>query len=264
MTPPSVDWARWLRRWDGQQALYMQDRERRFGAMFDALEANGAVARVVDLACGPGSLTQRFLRRFPNAVTTSVDFDPVLLRLGRSALARWAHRVTWVDADLRTDGWARRLPPGPYDAVLSTTALHWLSDRALRRVYRTVHGLLRPGGLFLNGDHVPFGRETPTLETIAGRVSRTRREHRAKVAESWDDWWAAFEAVPALRDEFVERNRRYPAARHHEAAFTFDQHARRLREAGFAEVGTVWQEFDDRVLVAVRRAPRSSRGPSGS
>ena len=34
-----VDWHSWLRRWDVQQTGYLPDREARFTAMFDVLEA---------------------------------------------------------------------------------------------------------------------------------------------------------------------------------------------------------------------------------
>lgn len=35
--------------------------------------------RFLDLACGPGALTARVLRRFPDAEVTGVDTDPLLL-----------------------------------------------------------------------------------------------------------------------------------------------------------------------------------------
>lgn len=35
----TIDWQDWLRRWDAMQMTYIPDREARFSAMFDALEA---------------------------------------------------------------------------------------------------------------------------------------------------------------------------------------------------------------------------------
>ena len=55
-----IDWLEWLRRWDAQQEGYVPERESRFTAMFDALAEllpDSFVA--LDLACGPGSISQR-------------------------------------------------------------------------------------------------------------------------------------------------------------------------------------------------------------
>src|ERR1043165_2040528 len=86
-----VDWADWLRRWDAQQSLYMTTREERFEAMLDAVattvvaERDGEIV-VLDLACGPGAISQRLLNRFPAASSFAVDLDPVLLAIGQGAL----------------------------------------------------------------------------------------------------------------------------------------------------------------------------------
>lgn len=48
-----------VRQWDDQQAAYIADREKRFDAILDVLELQYAHTpfTVVDLACGPGSLS---------------------------------------------------------------------------------------------------------------------------------------------------------------------------------------------------------------
>src|ERR1700723_3207898 len=77
----------WIDRWDRQQEVYMADREERFTALIDAVEA--AAGRpdplVLDLGCGPGSLATRLLDRIPAATVIAVDADPVLLAIGQAA-----------------------------------------------------------------------------------------------------------------------------------------------------------------------------------
>src|ERR1700722_19417999 len=79
----------WIDRWDRQQEVYMADREERFTALIDAVEA--AAGRpdplILDLGCGPGSLAVRLLARLPAATVIGVDADPVTLALGRAAHA---------------------------------------------------------------------------------------------------------------------------------------------------------------------------------
>src|SRR5579864_7239522 len=96
----TIDWAGWLRRWDAQQQRHIPDREARFTAILDALKAfAGSSPRVLDLGCGPGSLSARVLDRFPAAEIVAIDTDPLLLAIGRGALGG-APNLHFVDADL--------------------------------------------------------------------------------------------------------------------------------------------------------------------
>ena len=84
---PQLDWQDWMQRYDQQQSTYLPDREQRFTVMLDVLETllpDHFVA--LDLACGPGSMSQRLLSRFPQARSVAVDIDPILLLLGQQVL----------------------------------------------------------------------------------------------------------------------------------------------------------------------------------
>ncbi len=100
-----IHWQGWLARWDLQQEGYVPEREERFRTMFDALLPPEFVA--LDLACGPGSLSQRLLNRFPKARCVAVDMDPVMLALGQGALGTVGGHLRWVDADIASPGWRR-------------------------------------------------------------------------------------------------------------------------------------------------------------
>ena len=250
----SIDWNRWLRRWDRQQTGYMPYREERFATMLDIVEAMLAPnARVIDLACGPGSLSERLLARLPKARSIAVDFDPVLLELGRHALHRWRHRLTWVEADLRDATWPERLPSDRVDAVLTTTALHWLTAPELTRVYRQLHALLPEGGVLMNGDHMAFEPSLPQFRALAKSINRRRTEEgfRERGAEKWDTWWGALEKEPLLAPFFAERHRRFPHAHGRDQEYLAHFHEAALKDAGFREVGTAWQNLDNRVLLAI-------------
>lgn len=245
----------WVRSWDRQQERYMADREERFQVIADVVEAT--VDRpdplVVDLGCGPGSLGARILDRLPGARVVGADSDPVLLGLAAGAYGD-RENLRVVDTDLRTVGWTAALRlDRPADAVVSTTALHWLHTDELGRLYRDVADLLRPGGVFADGDHVFAGPERPGLDAL-GRAVRAARAVRAGVeqdAEAWKRWWDEIEADPELADLVAERGRR-PLDHNMGSDGYYDVRMRLLAEAGFAEAGTIWQCGDDRVLVALR------------
>ena len=246
-----ADFASWLARWDAQQQRHIPDREERFTAMVDAVAAfAGPEPRVLDLGCGPGSLSARVLDRLPGASVVAIDADPVLLAIGRGALGARTN-LQFVDADLRAD-WVSALPsPGPYDAAVSTTALHWLGLEQLLVLYQTLAGVLRPGAVFLDGDRLDFDHDQRAIAEGARQV-RPEWPDAPEGAEDYDAWWAAAVAEPALAEQVAERAQRWHAHPHEDEAHSYEFHRSALFSSGFDEVGTVWQHLANRVLVAIR------------
>jgi SAM-dependent methyltransferase len=250
----------WIGRWDRQQEVYLPDREDRFTALIDAVEAGTGRPDplVVDLGCGPGSLAVRLLARLPQATVIAVDADPVTLALGRAAYGD-TPGLRFLDVDLRAPGWAAGLsldPGRPVDAVVSTTALHWLTAAELQELYQAVASLLRPGGLFLDGDHLRLDEASEPVLARLDRVLEEREDHRRfpdgyPGREDWQQWWQAIAADPALAGAVAERERR-TVGHHGPEGARLSVHAGALRAAGFAEVGTLWQRGSNRLLAAVR------------
>ena len=104
----------WIERWDRQQEESLPDREDRFTALIDAVEAGTERPDplVLDIGCGPGSLAVRLLARLPQATVIGIDADPVSLTLGRAAY-RDVPGLRFADLDLRVPGWSAAAGPGP-------------------------------------------------------------------------------------------------------------------------------------------------------
>ncbi|MEV3870545.1 class I SAM-dependent methyltransferase [Streptomyces sp. NPDC049906] len=250
-TTTGTDWRAWQESWDRQQEWYMPDREERFRVMLDVVEALvGPEPRVLDLACGTGSITDRLLRRFPNARSTGVDLDPALLMIAEGTFAG-DDRVSFVTADLTAPDWRERLPYDSYDAVLTATALHWLHTGPLAALYGQLAGVVREGGAFLNADHMVDGA-TPRINEAEAVLRRARRDAaRAEGALDWADWWALAAEDPALS---AATARRFEIYGEHADGDTpsLDWHARALRDAGFAEARGVWASPSDAMVLALR------------
>ncbi|MFF8613054.1 class I SAM-dependent methyltransferase [Streptomyces sp. NPDC015350] len=246
-----TDWRAWQESWDRQQEWYMPDREERFRVMLDMVEAFvGLRPRVLDLACGTGSITDRLLKRFPEATSTGVDLDPALLTIARGHF-EGDGRVTFVTADLKDPEWAGRLPYDSYDAVLTATALHWLHTGPLTALYGHIGGLVRDGGVFMNADHM--------IDTATPRINAAERAHRhlamdrarAAGALDWADWWALAAEDPALAEPTAERYRIY--GEHADGDMpSVDWHTETLRKAGFGEARPVWASPSDTLVLAVK------------
>src|SRR4029077_9198419 len=192
-------------------------------AMVDAVAAfAGPEPRVLDLGCGPGSLSARVLDRIPGASVVAIDADPVLLAVGRGALGE-GRQLEFVDADLRAD-WVSRLPsPGPYDAAVSTTALHWLRLAPRIPLYHALGGVLRPGALFLDGDRLDFDHDQRTIAAGA-REGRPEWPDAPKGREDYDAWWAAVVTEPGLAAEVAEREQRRHTHPHDDEAHSYEFH----------------------------------------
>lgn len=263
-----ADGAEWLRRWDEQQSGYLADREERFGVILDVVADVTGTDRptVLDLCCGPGSLAVRLLARFPAATVVGLDNDPVLLLLGRRANGTVDGRLTWVEADLRQPAWTESVGDlGPFDAVVSTTALHWLDRPALGTAYAGAAALLAPGGVLVNGDHL-YEPERPRLSALQMALRGDADDGRAdghdadgladKGHEEWEPWWEALRQAadgdPELAAAFAQRSARDAEHPDTTEAPPLREHLAALSDAGLTDAGIVWQRGDDRVLVAMR------------
>lgn len=249
-----MDWQHWIERWDTQQEAYMANREERFSVIGEVVAqiSDDGPPRVLDLGCGPGSLSVRLLDRIAGTTSVAVDADPVTQMLGQRAYGDRGGALTWIDADLADASWVEKVAHlGPFDAAVSTTALHWMTSDALARLYGTVFTLLRPGGAVVNGDHLK-GCAGPRLDELERSLRRLPNDGR----EDWGQWWDALRAEaagePELAEAFAEQARRraeHPDTRDRPG---IEFHVAALHTAGFTEAGTVWQYGDDRVVVAVR------------
>jgi tRNA (cmo5U34)-methyltransferase len=115
--------------------------------------AGALPGRVLDLGCGNGRLTALVLAGYPESTATCADMSPTMLDAARAAFAG-DDRVTVADHDftepLPIDG-----PfAGPFDAVVTSLAVHHATDERKRTLYAEVARLLSPGGVFANLDIV--------------------------------------------------------------------------------------------------------------
>lgn len=255
-SPLSPELARqWLERWDRQQEGYIPQREGRFRAIVELVrEVCGDAPLVLDLACGPGSLTQRILEAIPGASVVAVDLDPLLLAIAKAALGDAEGRVTWVEASLAEPSWLEALGGRQVDAAVSTTALHWLDADVLMGLYRQLGAVVREGGVFLNGDHMDYPASERGI-AAAVRAIRDRRTEEAFAAPEMEDyqaWHDEFRALPELASLIAERDRRFESRGAERWRAGYEMHRAGLLNAGFREVTTVWQDLDNRVIAALR------------
>lgn len=109
--------------------------------------------RVLDLGCGDGRLTAMVLAAYPTSTAICVDMSPTMLDAARARFGDDA-RVELVSARLDD-----ALPvDGPFDAIVSSLAIHHVEDDRKQSLYAEAAALLAPGGVLANLEIV----ESPT------------------------------------------------------------------------------------------------------
>ena len=152
-----------------------------YGAAVEAVRlAGGTPRRILDLGAGTGMLSGFVLDAYPESEVTLFDGASLMLEKARESLG--TDRVEFVEGDLYAE-----LPDGPWDAVVSALAIHHLTDEGKRHVYAETLRVLRPGGVFVNSEHV--------LGPTARLDAEYRRWHEveARKAGTDDEEWAAAE-----------------------------------------------------------------------
>ncbi len=139
----------WAKGQDRKEA----NRAQAFHVLADAIPFEKTLPiRILDLGAGYGALTRFLLERFPNATAVCQDGSEEMAKLGRERMAHLAGRFEYILCDFGKHGWSKLLP-GPFEAVVSSIAIHNVnSPNIIRGIYEDAYALVKAGGCFLNFD----------------------------------------------------------------------------------------------------------------
>lgn len=121
--------------------------------------------RVLDLACGTGTLAISAKRRHPTAEIIGIDGDPTVLERAREKAG--------AAAGIRFDeGRSERMPyaDSSFDVVVSSLFFHHVAREAKERTAREIARVLKPGGELHVADWGPPGDRLTSVLFLAVRL----------------------------------------------------------------------------------------------
>ena len=149
------DWHshRYVDDWIARDARRMAERMPILEALIAAVPfPYDAQIDVLDVGGGNGAVTEAVLDAFPAARVTLQDFSEPMLARARERFSTHDRAIKYVQCDLSDPAWPQQVG-GPFDLVVSGEAIHHLENlAAMAACYEAVHGLLKPGGCFLDYD----------------------------------------------------------------------------------------------------------------
>ncbi|HWD96038.1 MAG TPA: class I SAM-dependent methyltransferase [Acidimicrobiales bacterium] len=107
--------------------------------------------RFVDLGAGDGIVASIVLSEYPFAVADLVDFSESMIEAGRRKMQEFSGRYRYVIWDMNDGPWPDDLC-GPFDAAVSSAAIHHLANDRKRWLASEIFERLVPRGVFYNFD----------------------------------------------------------------------------------------------------------------
>ena len=193
------------------------------GEMVLVADLAGALpGQILDLGCGDGRLTALLLAEYPGSTALLVDLSDTMLAAARERFDG-DDRVSFAQARLDEP-----LPvDGPFDAIVSSLAIHHVTDERKQSLYAESAALLAPGGVFANleivasptpelhvrwreemGARRPVGQAARPFQPAAVARRRGPRPGRLHLEVAQPRPHAAASAPPADSADRVELGRR--------------------------------------------------------
>lgn len=103
--------------------------------------------RIVDLGCGTGNLSEGILNQYPEAEVLAVDLSESILKEASLRLKNYPN-ITYLNKDFNQ----LHLEDNSIDLIVSSIAIHHLTDIQKEKLLKKIYAWLSPNGVIIFGD----------------------------------------------------------------------------------------------------------------
>ena len=184
--------------------------------IFHYIPADLKPKRILDMGCGTGNLTEQILQHYPEAEIDALDISEDILKESQKRFTAQPN-IRYIQADFKK----MHLPPGSYDLILSSIAIHHIPDPEKVNLYKEIFQGLAADGLFIFADQT----RGITHEIYQKHISRWKEEafKLGSTQENWDMWMKH-------QDD-------------HDYHSPVNWHLQQLELTGFKDVDLIWKNI---------------------
>jgi len=109
----------------------------------------------LDIGCGDGILGHTILAHYPDAQGVLLDFSEPMIEAARHKLRANQSQLQFLNVDYGKPEWIDTVASSaPFDAIVSGFSIHHQPDTRKKELYAKIFNLLKPGGVFINIEHI--------------------------------------------------------------------------------------------------------------
>lgn len=210
--------------------VFIPDRARLNQRICSLLPKADSPMTIVDICCGDGQLSYEIAKKSPHYEIYFCDATPALLENAKSLMKKLPNKVHYQDFDLLN--YEKNNFPANCDGVVSTFAIHHLSDGRKESFFRYIYDMLPKHGVFVIADNInPVCKDAEQVAAADWEVSAYKQSI---------DFTGSLNAYQSFRDsgwniysyDYEEDICGRPAS-------LYDQ-LKMLDTAGFSKVDVLW------------------------
>lgn len=195
-------------------------------ALINAIPDNKENPKVLDLGCGTGNITQKLLKRFPQAEVTCLDLSENMIKIAKNKLSQYKS-IEYIIGDFTETEITEK-----YDAIISSLALHHIpNNKEKQEMYQAIYKALNKNGVFYNAD-VILGNSTYN-EELNNKIAQEDMINNGVTLEEIQEHKGKREA--------------------NDIPTTIYNHIKMLENVGFQEIDIIWKYYANVVYGATKK-----------